>query len=615
MAEAEQVGTSSASSVSLQNRLQQVGQYLAQELLNGTHYKKLYLTLPQCDGLQSLSAALKLMERYGMQLPQSEVEMLSSMDEMRQISHLVSRMPVESQEHFQDFFMQLQLLVATATRIRQALREGRSDLVEAALDEAEGLGISQYILRMAMAQSGIEVSAVRQAFEACVAEWEQQMTVLMRGQEDNILARTRLAAAKEQLVAVQAGQNERFRKVLLSMTTNETVILANVVGAWSKAARRLRQEDEVRREFEGRIEAAEAKLLQFQTEHLRRTLAALGRQAEEADSVLLADAIAVWQEYLEDERTERQTAMQVLELEARLREFKELQSDTALKVLMRMQEDEEAECVRAAFQAWTTHMVGVRQARDAQKAVDVMEQKVAAFIQERSENAMNLLQNMTSGTATGLLSQAIKAWLQVVGEGKKEQEHKERWQRALDKIEAIESHCKSKSFKVLGSAADAQDQLLLVKLLHEWRRCVKIDKFQQGYMNKYEGKRQQLASVQKMFRDFATKMEKFNDADSGRNLEDLLRKRDGGSRAFATAQDGSWSLPDIHKVGSAQSQKMGNTAAPGAYARGEAPKRPTSAAARSSYPQASQVSAPPSGAAAVANDRPEVRIPPRSAWS
>jgi len=92
--------------------------FLASTFLADTHYKRIHCALAtKWDKLQSLSAAMKLMEQHGVHLTEAEIEKLSRMDEMQQINALVMKMPQQSNEQFQRFFLQLQLLVSSATQI------------------------------------------------------------------------------------------------------------------------------------------------------------------------------------------------------------------------------------------------------------------------------------------------------------------------------------------------------------------------------------------------------------------------------------------------------------------------------------------------------------------
>merc|ERR1712100_251378 len=90
---------------------------------------------------------------------------LYTLDEAAMIDSLVSRMPQQTKEQFEHFFLQLQLIVSTATRVRTGLEEGHPKVVEEALNDAEQTGIISYILKMTLVQAGTEVSALRMQHE------------------------------------------------------------------------------------------------------------------------------------------------------------------------------------------------------------------------------------------------------------------------------------------------------------------------------------------------------------------------------------------------------------------------------------------------------------------
>merc|ERR1719337_98247 len=101
------------------------------------------------------------MEQYGVTISPAEEKRLFQLDEGSMIERLVSRMPQQTKEQFEHFFLQLQLIVSTATRVRTGLEEGHPKVVEEALNDAEQTGIIPYILKMTLVQAGTEVSALR----------------------------------------------------------------------------------------------------------------------------------------------------------------------------------------------------------------------------------------------------------------------------------------------------------------------------------------------------------------------------------------------------------------------------------------------------------------------
>merc|ERR1719305_1852577 len=156
------------------------------------------------------------------------------MNEAQMIETLVMKMPQQSKEQFQHFFLQLQLIVSTATRVRQALEQGRADLVEQAMDDADSTGISQYILKMAIVQAGSEVTNLKKQHAAWVKDAESKMSRLVRGQEDAVLAKQRLAKAQGELAAFQTSQNEHIKKVLMTFASgSSSALLHGCFSSWA----------------------------------------------------------------------------------------------------------------------------------------------------------------------------------------------------------------------------------------------------------------------------------------------------------------------------------------------------------------------------------------------
>lgn len=97
--------------------------YIVCQFLEDRHYAQLHKALSKrWDREHSLSAAMKLMEQYGVTLTQQEVDRLSTMDEAKQIEVLVMKMPQQSNEQFQHFF-----LAIAAYSLHSAAREAGPD--------------------------------------------------------------------------------------------------------------------------------------------------------------------------------------------------------------------------------------------------------------------------------------------------------------------------------------------------------------------------------------------------------------------------------------------------------------------------------------------------------
>eukprot|EP00403_Amphidinium_massartii_P029532 CAMPEP_0178403576 /NCGR_PEP_ID=MMETSP0689_2-20121128/17440_1 /TAXON_ID=160604 /ORGANISM="Amphidinium massartii, Strain CS-259" /LENGTH=571 /DNA_ID=CAMNT_0020024535 /DNA_START=35 /DNA_END=1750 /DNA_ORIENTATION=- len=513
--------------------------YLVKAYLDDSHYNKLYDSLSaKWDRMHSLSAAMMLMEQYGVKLEPSEVERLSGMDQMQQINALVSKMPQQSNEQFQHFFLQLQLIVQTATRVRQALEDGRPEQVQAALDDADSTGISQYIMKMAIVQAGTEVTQLRKGYQESQKEWNWRMSKLIRAQEDAMQAQKRLHAAQAQLAEYTTGQNEKAKKVLMSMCNDSKVIMLNVMKEWVLVLKRDREEAEIRKEFEGRIEAAREKLVEFKSRQLQKTRAVLSRKGVQKDMEVVADVVRIWRETIEEQKFQRENSQKLHDLEARLGDFKNAQVSTAKSVMLRMQQNGDLGCLAMALNAWTAFHGEVLRDKETEKAVKEAEERLQGFLKGKNDNAKNLLNNMASSTDSGLIQEVFQAWLSEYLEAKKERDLEQVINGSSSKFASFGLRNKESGKSLAERAQMYQDHFLLLDIIGAWRLETKMNLTLQKYQAKIEGKKQQLMSVQKMFRDFAQQLERdLHDADSARDAHFGKRMVKG---------EGSVSLPDIH---------------------------------------------------------------------
>merc|ERR1719163_1960281 len=242
-----------------------VVQFVVKQFLNATHYGTLHTTLStRWETHQSLTAAVKLMKQYGVHISPEEEKRLYTLDEATMIENLVGRMPQQTKEQFEHFFLQLQLIVSTATRIRTALEEGTPGIIQEALNDADQTGIMPYILKMSIVQAGTEVIALRAQHETWTAETEARMSKLLRGQDDAMQAQKQLAAAQAQLGHFQGSQKDKAYKAMMGVAgKNDKALLDAMITNWKAVVDRIKKEAEIRLEYQERIEAAQKRLFDW----------------------------------------------------------------------------------------------------------------------------------------------------------------------------------------------------------------------------------------------------------------------------------------------------------------------------------------------------------------
>jgi len=517
--------------------------YIVCQFLEDRHYAQLHKALSKrWDREHSLSAAMKLMEQYGVTLTPQEIDRLQHMDEAKQIEVLVMKMPQQSNEQFQHFFLQLQLIVSTAQRVKQALTEGRPDLVEMALDDAESTGIAPYILKMAIVQAGTEVAALRQQYEAWIRETDAKMARVMRGQDDAMQAQKRLAAAQAQLSAYSTGANDKAKKVLMSLSSgNATALLTSTFKGWMTYIKQSKEEREICGEYEDRIELANKKLMEFKEKQLSGVRKVMMKKAQEGDQMLLVDVIKVFKSVVEDAKFDRENGDKIRALEEQLASFKSSQAENTKRVMARMGASGDQDLVNTCLKAWINFRLEYLKDKEANDAVKAAEAKVNQFMKGHKENAKALLDKMSAGTNTGLMHEVMEAWVTLYVEDKKQKELEEILNSANSKFGEFGERNANNAKTVMERARLHLEEMVLRRHWNAWRLHARLEGTLAQYQAKIEAKKQQLYQVQQMFRSFAAQLE----AGLREDVTDhKLAKK--SQKSMNRSNEGSVSLPNIH---------------------------------------------------------------------
>lgn len=548
--------------------------YVVCQFMDDDHYTMLHRALSQrWDRMHSLSAAMKLLETYGVVISPDEADRLSTMDEGAQINELVSRMPQQSKEQFQQFFLQLQLIVSTATRVRKALEEGEASQVEEALGDADSTGIAPYILKMVLVQAGSEVHKLRTNYQAFLKDTDLKMSKLLRGQEDAMHAQQKLAAAQAQLASYTQAGNEKAKKVLMNMAGGSTSVLIQAAfHGWEKVWKQNKVEAGIRAEYEDRIQLAEKRLFEFREAQLGNVRGVMAKKGAGHDLETMHFCFDEWKRQLDEAKWNKENAGKIKELEEKLHGAMGSQQEATMKVMMRMGAANDESLVLMIWQGWLQFSAEYKKDKDLEDAVKAEEKRIAEFMKNHSENSKSLLSSMSSGTDSGLLHEVLSAWNEFLQDAKKEREFEDIMNKQGGKFKSFHAQNKDSANSVMNKASYFQDLALMLQTFNAWRLEGRHSAVSVKYQAKIEGKRQQLMGVQQMFRNFATQLESGlkEGADSNRDLHNRIPQP---MRRLNKGADGSVSLPDIHKSGGSATPKLG-TPKPASASR----SRPDSAA-------------------------------------
>jgi len=524
--------------------------YVAHQFLDELHYRKLTQILATgWNRMHSLSAAMKLMEQYGVTLAPEEVEELAHMDEAKQIEALVTKMPAQNDDQFRHFFLQLQLLVSTAATVRQALEQGRSDSVEDALSDAEKTGIAPYILRMAIVQAGSEVAGLRTQYEAWVKDADKKMGKLIRGQEDAIIARQKLAAAEAVLHESNFEMSEKIKKTLMIMCgSSDSAILASSFVAWRDHCKAVRIEAEIYAEYRHEIEFAEGRLIHYMEKQLVAVRAMMEKRAQAKLLELFVEVFFAYKDQVAYEKDVRLNADRVKDLEAQLAMVDEAQAERVKGIISKMMSDNSHALIDLAWDAWRSFCEDYKKNRVVEEAVKSSEQNITRFLQGKSEDAQKLLMALGGESDSVCIKLGWESWMKLVADAKHDAALANMLDGSKSALERLSFNGKNGAKIALRKAELYQTHGLLLQTLNAWRLDARLDRTLRQSHNQIEAKRMQLTGVQKMFRNFAVQLEAGlrEGNDSARDMKEMtgppVRTKKGMQK-----NEGSVSLPQIHQ--------------------------------------------------------------------
>jgi len=510
-------------------------------------------------GNQSLTAAIKLMEQYGVVLSKQEQDDLLQMDEGMMIDRLVSRMPQQTKEQFEHFFLQLQLIVSTATRIRSGLEEGQPKVVEEALNDAEQTGIIPYILKMTLVQAGTEVSALTMQHENWQKDTEARMSQLLRGQDDAMQAQKQLAAAQAQLGHFQGSQKDKAYKAMMGVAgKNDRAMMDSVITNWRAVVDRIKKEAEIRVDYEERIEAAQKRLFDYKQSQKKNAKGVLLKQAAAGDGALVHEVFHYICLPVTERKADDEAAKKLAEIEAKLAAQGAKNKDNAKAVLMRNLASSDNQLCDVCIEGWKKYIEDYKKNKETEDAVKAAEKKMEEFMKNKSEGAKKLIDQMNSSTDSGLVEHVISTWVQYYKDEKKAEEMEALINGANNKFGAFSERNKHGAMTAGEKATYIKNYGLINHAVLLWKDVCATERLLRYYNNRVEHKKHQLQGLQTMFRNFATQLE--TGLKEGTPRTDALKDRSKSGSKKLSKSDQTVSLPDIHQQPPSQRSGSGRTA-------------------------------------------------------
>lgn len=242
----------------------------------------------------------------------------------------------------------------------------------------------------------------------------------------------------------------------------------------------------------------------------------------------------------------------------RVLSYSSAQAENTKKVMSRMAAGNDDSLMTLVWQAWQQFITEYKKDKEMEDQVKAAEKAVQAFLKEKSEKARGVLDNMSSGSDSGLIAMILKYWVTYFAEQKKEKEMVDLFNAQQEKFASMNARQTGNARGVQNRINDQMNANMLIRIYSSWQIETKVNALKGFYSKKMTDKKRQLTEIstmtRTMFTRFASELESgqaggghAGDDSSGRRSERKSRKSAsvGGSHRTPTSKTDA--LPDIHQ--------------------------------------------------------------------
>merc|ERR1712139_591277 len=140
-----------------------------------------------------------------------------------------------------------------------------------------------------------------------------------------------------------------------------------------------------------------------------------------------------------------------------------------------------------------------------------------------------VLNRIQGSSDSGLIAMCMQNWVAYFVDGKKDREMQSALEEQTQKFKAMNQRQSGNASKMQGRVNEQMNQNLLMKAMSAWVIDTKVDRVTKYYDKKVASKRSQINSVQSLFKNFASELERGlggNDDDSSGRDRGRRSKKD-----------------------------------------------------------------------------------------
>jgi len=381
-------------------------------------------------------------------------------------------------------------------------------VIEEALESAENVGVLPYVIKMAVAQAGQEVKNCEVEQDAWANETGTKLGPMLQAQANSMTTQKALNQARADVSATSGASKEKSKNVLLGMSQNaENALMATSFLGWCDTAKRLKRENEIRKDYEKEIDEATKRLMDYKAAQLANVRNVLNRTAKESSSTLIANVIATLKTETQTIKKAREARAELGKYDEDLERFAEASASNAKKVMGRMSAGSEEGLLSMSFKAWMIYVEDYKRDKEMNDAIKSQEQKTAAFMKKQKDGANAVLGRMTQASNTGTMAGVFKEWVDVVTTAKNAAEIDAIMKTNNGKMKSFKDKTKGSAKNVSQRIAWLQEQMMELAIFTLWKREWKCERLKRYGQEKNMRRKQELIGVKGLFKNFASELE------------------------------------------------------------------------------------------------------------
>lgn len=479
-----------------------------QQFMDEWHYRALHCNLAfSCDRVEMIIKALDLFETYGLDLHDEEKIVMAEMEEDDMIQAIVAKMSPEFRKTIEHFMLQLQLVLSTATRIRNVLEEGTNDEVAKVMEDGD-MGIAQQILKEVVIEAGREVGELIEVHEGWSTSMDLRVQRLVTCAASAGSDADELTCVNLQLNIFRTCQTSKAMKVLSAMVVSQDVAMKRlVIAGWRAWSANEKSEQAVHDKYKELLGCVAEESKTWKEEQKDLAMGFLVNRFDSQRDEFISQVLTVWLTAAGQQKNERHMDKELQVAQERLNSMQDAQKSTAKGALLRLASGTDSGIMAIAWQGWVAAIKDSSEERDVEMQIKHAETSLRNRQREVAIAAKAAIMRLAVQNDGFSLTQCFTMWVSSVLKGKNLCAVERSLADQKERLQRVKGSRKQLALDGMERLNEQATDLLMMQVFMNWSSEARLGKVIRHYTGKMDTKKQQLEAVQHMFRSFAAQLE------------------------------------------------------------------------------------------------------------